>query len=425
MKSIFIGIDLGTSGCRGIAINNANTIVARSAITLPGSQRKDGHIAQNPHDWWLACHLVLDNLIEQIPRKLVKSISIAGTSGSVLLCDSDGKLRSDAYMYNDNNNIESAAQIKQTAPKESTAHGATSGLAKCLSLLKKYQPGKHVKCLTQADWIAGILTNQYNFSDQNNSLKLGYDAIAQQWPDWIQTLGCQDHLAENIYPPGSPYGSIAPQLAKAFNLPKSTQIVAGTTDSVAAFLATGCNKPGDAVTSLGSTLAIKLLSEHPIYAPEYGVYSHRLGNHWLVGGASNTGGAVIKKYFSSTQIADLSKLLQTKKTTGLNYYPLLEAGERFPISNNKLSPKLTPRPDSDLTFFQGILEGITNIEKSGYETLTTLGANYPTQIETMGGGSVNTAWQTMRQQALGVPISKATITDAAFGAALLAKQGIQ
>lgn len=64
---------------------------------------------------------------------------------------------------------------------------------------------------------------------------------------------------------------------------------AGTTDSIAAFLAAGVDAPGQAVTSLGSTLAIKLLSETRVDDARYGVYSHRLGDSWLVGGASNTG----------------------------------------------------------------------------------------------------------------------------------------
>ena len=54
-------------------------------------------------------------------------------------------------------------------------------------------------------------------------------------------------------------------------------------DSVAAFLAAGVREPGDAVSSLGSTLAVKLLSECRVDDGATGIYSHRLGNRWLVG----------------------------------------------------------------------------------------------------------------------------------------------
>jgi len=425
LKSLYIGIDIGTSGCRAMAINDEDIIVAKASITLPGSHFKNGHLVQQAHDWWLACHLVLDNLLSQIERIQVRAIAIDGTSGSVLLCDSDGTVLSDAYMYNDKNNQAEAELIKKNAPDNCAAHGVSSGLAKCLSLLKEYQPGKHVKCLNQADWLAGVLTQQFNFSDQNNSLKLGFDAVNQQWPAWLKDLNCQHHFAENVHAPGQIFASISPQIAKTFGLCKTTQIIAGTTDSIAAFIATGCHKPGEAVSSLGSTLAIKILATKPIYAPTYGVYSHRLGNTWLVGGGSNTGGAVIKKYFNSDQISALTTKMHAEKLTALDYYPLIEPGERFPINDANLQPKLHPRPENDVEFFQGILEGIAKIEKTAYKKLAELGTPYPTHIKTMGGGSVNTNWQQIRQQMLGVPVIKATITDAAYGTALLAKQGIQ
>ena len=57
-------------------------------------------------------------------------------------------------------------------------------------------------------------------------------------------------------------------------------------DSVAAFVAAGVSQPGEAVTSLGSTLAVKLLSEARVDDAATGVYSHRLGSTWLVGAAS-------------------------------------------------------------------------------------------------------------------------------------------
>ena len=53
---------------------------------------------------------------------------------------------------------------------------------------------------------------------------------------------------------------------------------------------------GSAVSSLGSTLAIKVLSENQIENEKIGLYSHKIGQYWLAGGASNTGGNVLKKF---------------------------------------------------------------------------------------------------------------------------------
>ena len=88
--------------------------------------------------------------------------------------------------------------------------------------------------------------------------------------------------------------------------PETAQIYAGTTDSIAAFFATAPLKSGIAVTSLGSTLAIKVLSKARIDDPEIGLYSHRIGDTWLVGGASNTGGVVLANFFTHDELKNLS-----------------------------------------------------------------------------------------------------------------------
>ncbi len=88
----------------------------------------------------------------------------------------------------------------------------------------------------------------------------------------------------------------------------------GTTDSNAATLAAGASEIGDAVTSLGSTLVLKILSDRPVNAPQYGVYSHRLGDHWLVGGASNSGGAVTAAHFTPEEMRRLSTEMNPEPT---------------------------------------------------------------------------------------------------------------
>lgn len=62
------------------------------------------------------------------------------------------------------------------------------------------------------------------------------------------------------------------------------------------------------------------------------------------GGASNTGGAVLKAHFTDDQLKELSQHIDPEKPSGLDYYPLLKAGERFPINDPFLEPRLTPRP---------------------------------------------------------------------------------
>ena len=141
-----------------------------------------------------------------------------------------------------------------------------------------------------------------------------------------------------------------------------------------------------------------------------------------MGGASNSGGAVIAAHFSPREIEQLTQELKPEQPTGLDYYPLLQAGERFPINNPDLPPRLLPEADNRLDFFQGILEGIAQIEKQGYELLQRLGAPRPERVISLGGGAANEPWRQLRQAILGVPVSRASQTQAAYGTALLTLQ---
>ncbi len=177
------------------------------------------------------------------------------------------------------------------------------------------------------------------------------------------------------------------------------------------------------MTSLGSTLVIKVLSHEYVNAWQYGVYSHRLGPRWLVGGASNCGGAVLRQYFSQEELDRMTPLLQPDRPTGLDYYPLPRRGERFPVNDPDLAPRLEPRPADPVRFFQGILEGIAQVEANGYRLLAELGAPPPQRIYTVGGGAANAAWTRIRSRILGVPVQPAAHQEAACGTALLARDG--
>lgn len=423
MSDLYIGIDLGTSGCRAIAIDAEGNVHGHSAVSLPAPLRRAVAIEQDPQLWWQAIRDALHDLLNTVPGQQVRAMAVDGTSATLLITDAYGAPLGPALMYNDARSKAEAALIAAIAPPDSAAHGATSALAKLLYL--QQQPGMaHARhALHQADWVAGKLSGNFGVSDENNCLKLGYDAVRRTWPEWMDGLGVRREWLPKVVPPGTPIGTVTADISREFGLPPTTRIVAGTTDSIAAFLATGAHAPGEAVTSLGSTLVLKIVSPQPVFAPAYGIYSHRLGDLWLAGGASNSGGAVLRQFFDQRQITLMTPLLQPDQPTGLDYYPLPAPGERFPVCDPTLAPRLTPRPPDDVLFFQGILEGIARIERQGYERLIKLGAPDPLSVRTTGGGAVNIAWARMRGHLLGVPMLEAPQQNAAYGAALLACRG--
>jgi len=310
-------------------------------------------------------------------------------------------------------------KVASVAPQETAALGGSSPLARAL-MMEASAP----RILHQADWLIGRFSGRFDVSDENNALKTGYDPVARTWPAWMSATGLDVARLPKVVAAGEAVGTILADVAKTLSLPADVKIVTGTTDGCAAFLASGAGEAGDGVTSLGTTLTLKLLSATPVFAPEYGIYSHRIGEQWLAGGASNTGGGVLRHFFSAEDMARLTPLLDPDVPTGLDYYPLAKTGERFPTADPAFDPRVSPRPADDRLFFQGLLEGIAAVEALGYRRLAELGATPLRSIRSVGGGAANEAWTKIRLRALGVPARAAASEHAAMGTARLAWRGI-
>ena len=90
-----------------------------------------------------------------------------------------------------------------------------------------------------ANWIASLLTGIRGVSDENNALKTGYEPRAREWPVWIEATSITRSQLPNVIPADKLIGAINTEAAKITGLTTDTQVIAGTTDGCASFLATG------------------------------------------------------------------------------------------------------------------------------------------------------------------------------------------
>ncbi|BBP01022.1 FGGY-family carbohydrate kinase [Sulfuriferula nivalis] len=386
----YLGLDFGTSGARAIIIDDAEQLIWSTQTTY--------HTADSPHSWRDA----LFELIAAIPAPLragLTRIAIDGTSGTVLLTDDSFEPITPVLMYN---------------------HPLAGQPAAKLTLLTKNTANARY-LMHQVDYLNAQLTSVAGISDYHNALKSGYDVRALKWQAELCTPEFA-RLLPTIVAPGTPIAKLQRRIARHYNLNANCTVHTGTTDSIAAFIAAGATHIGMAVTSLGSTLVLKLLSQHYVASPKHGVYSHKFGNLWLVGGASNTGGAVLRQFFTDDELITYSALIDPSQPALYDYYPLPSPGERFPVCDPNYQPRLTPRPDDNIVFLHELLAGMARIEQQGYAKLVELGADDVTQVLTAGGGSKNPQWQAIRARFLNIPVNSALCSDAAFGSALMAKR---
>lgn len=282
-KEAFLGVDFGTSGARCSVIDAAGEALASA---------KTAYASDTPEQMGEAWASALFSLLQQVPQDVkdsVCSLSIDGTSATTLLLDvASGELLRPPKLYNEAQGAHIVQLAKDMAPPDHTATASTSTLCKVLTWHEEgtwqaaAAAGRRPVILHQADWLASLLHGLRTVTDWNNALKLGFDPGSEQYPTWLTDQPFAELLPASVCPPGGPVAPITAAAAQHTGLPAGCLVCAGTTDSIAAFLAAGVSSPGEAVTSLGSTLAIKLLSEQRADDARYGVYSHRLGDAWLV-----------------------------------------------------------------------------------------------------------------------------------------------
>lgn len=415
---LYLGIDFGTSGARAMVIDEEACIQVE--VRYPWEAAT---VSDLPTCWHTALLTLLTYIPEELRRE-IKAIAINGTSATVLLADASGEPVDAPLLYNDGRGAVMLEQLRNIAPANHTVLSATSSLAKLLwmSQLPTFSQARYF--LHQADWVAFLLHGCLGISDYHNALKLGYDVEQLKYPEWLLKLQIPIQLPK-VLTPGTPIAKLRPEIANQFGFSHDCVVCAGTTDSIAAFVASGAKLPGQAVTSLGSTLVLKLLSRTRIEDARYGIYSHRLGDLWLTGGASNTGGAVLRQFFTDAELESFSREIDSSKASQLDYYPLLTAGDRFPINDPNLPPRLEPRPNHPAEFLHGLLESIARIEATGYELLQQLGADQLTHVYTAGGGAANKTWTAIRKRHLKVRVKPSVNTEAAYGTALLAMRAVR
>jgi sugar (pentulose or hexulose) kinase len=409
------GFDFGTSAARCCVIDDGRTPEVRfeSRHDFPTPR------AQTPQHWAEALAHLLGGLPGALRARLGR-VAICATSGTVLFADATLAPIGPALAYFDARAEPIARELRQRLPAPSNVEG----LARLVWLWRDLDgpgrlAGRVAHAMHQADWIAAQLLGKAPATDWHNALKSGADVAAARWPAAMQGLPFAG-LLPAIVAPGTDLGAVDADIAVRLGLPATLRIRAGTTDANAAFLATGAARPGQAVTSLGSTLVLKLLSTQRVDAPALGVYSHRWGELWLAGGASNAGGAALRQVFSDSELQSLSDRVDPETDSPLDLYPLPAPGERFPINDPALPPRLTPRPADDAAYVHGLLQALARIEAAGYARLVELGATPPTCILSAGGGARNPILTRLRARATALPVLRAAMTEAAYGVACLA-----
>lgn len=427
------GIDLATQEVRVSCADGSGRVVARGQAPLPAPERpQPGWSQQDPRSWWPTAVSALRQATAELDRAAqgIVAVSVAATSGTVLLVDGAGEPVGPGLLYDDQR-ASAEATLAADAGADRWAQlgwkpGATSGLAKWGWLLTRPGAAERARWAWHAsDVVVAALTGAPPPTDWSHALKSGFDPANREWAiEATAALGIPDSLLAEVQPPTSPGGEVTPEAAAVTGLPSGCQVRLGMTDGCAGQIAAGADRPGRFVTVIGTTMVVKGATEQLVHDPSGAVYSHRHpGGWWLPGGASNTGGAAVAAAASGADVAELDRRAEARGPAACLTYPLLGTGERFPFVAPDATGFWLGRPGDEVEHHRALLEGVAFVERLAYAHLGDLGAAVAGPVRSAGGGGRSPIWARVRASVLGRPVAVAEGADTAFGACILAAAG--
>lgn len=432
-NAFVLGVDLGTQGVRSMVVTLTGKVVVEERETLASSHREGEIFEQDPKEWVERVDACVARLLQKFlgmgyRKEALLALSCDSTSGTVVAVDESGNVLRPAIMYNDSRAKEESSLVNNVATSfcEKMGYRFDPSFALCKVLwMKRHEPQLFEKTryfLHAADYLVGILTGEWGISDISNSLKMGYDLLDQAWPPFIEkNLGIPVAKLPKVFMTGEIVGELHPRWKEKWGC-SQMKVVAGATDGTASFYASGVERVGDISSTLGTTLVIRSISERHIKDPKGRVYCHlHPEGLWLPGGASNTGGECLNRFFPGVDFSEWDERVKDLSLpTTLLVYPLVRQGERLPFANPSAQFFKVGEEENPLAFYAACLEGVGYIERYSFELLESLGANTITRVFSSGSGAKSTIWNQIRANILNRPISLPATLESAMGSCIIA-----
>ncbi len=433
---MYLGLDLGTSGLRGILIDESGLVVSEAEAGISTSTPKPGWSEQNPSDWISACLEVVANLRADNEPAFAKlrGIGLSGHMHGATLLDASGRVLRPCILWNDTRSADEASTLDQI-PQMRTISGNIvfpGFTAPKLEWVRSHEPevfSKTAKVLLPKDYLRFWLTGEY-ISDMSDSAGTSWlDVDNRQWSETALGLG---HMHASQMPRlvegNEPAGELKTELRRAWGLSNPVVVAGGAGDNAAAACGIGSIRDGAGFVSLGTSGVLLVARDAYAPAPETAVhcFCHAVPEMWIQMGvilsATNSMNWLSRNL--SQSVEKLASMVPDSITgpSSIAFLPYL-SGERTPHNNSRIRAAFlgvdVASGPAELT--QSVMEGVAFAMRDCLEALKSTGT-VPTNLMAVGGGARSRFWletmATVLQVPLGLP--KGSDFGAAMGAARLA-----
>ncbi|RYX82531.1 xylulokinase [bacterium] len=449
--ALLLGIDIGTSGTKAIAVDESGKLVASASAEYELLTPQPLWAEQRPNDWWAAtCH-VCQQIVAQVGSENIASVGLSGQMHGLVMLDKNGQVLRDAILWCDQRTQAQCDQIVARVGREilttETANPVLTGFtAPKILWVRENEPEiaeKAVMHLLPKDYVRFQLTGEYATEVSDASGTSLFNVAGRKWSKPVcDALDISLDTLPSVHESVEVSGRIGAAGAKATGLREGTPVVGGGGDQAAGAIGNGIVRSGIISVASGTSGVVFAFADTPAVDPQLRMHTfcHAVPRKWHVMGVMLSAGGSLR-WFRDT-LATQEKSVASR--LGVDSYELI-TGEAAQVAAGSegllflpyLTGERTPHPDplargafvgltvrhTKAHMARAVLEGVSFGLRDSLEIMKSMNISIGS-ARASGGGAKSDVWRQIQADIFGLPLSTIAIDEGpALGVALLAGVG--
>lgn len=441
-----VGVDIGAGSLKTMVVGRDGRVGGSASVDIATHTPHPGWSEQHPRDWWNAmCATVPRALADAgIGADAVAAIAFSAGAHTPVLEDAAGNVLRPAILWSDQRSAEEAKELEAKHGDEILATGCNRAVPTWtqpqLMWLARHEPevlARAARLYVAKDWLRSRLTGTWETDPTEAVGTLLYDGMRDGWSERLcAMIGFDMAKLPPVVRPSAVVGEVTRAAAAATGFAAGTPVVCGSSDTSVEVYGSGAIAPGEAAVKLATAATVSIVGRQPRVHRSVINYPFAVPGLWYTIGATNSCASAHRwlrdRFFmapganGAEAFAEMDRLASAAPAGagGLLFHPYLN-GERTPHWDPLLRADfvgMTFRHDRG-HFVRALYEGIAYSLRDVLEALRGQGLDAG-MARIIGGGARSATWRQIVCDVLGIAIEMPRVTDASFGAALIAGVGI-
>lgn len=451
-QHVYLGVDIGTSGCRTIAVDSSGATLATADQQYPLFTPAPGWVEQDPHHWIEGALATISQVCASgaFDPAHLRGIGVDGQSWACVPVSEDRQVLANTPIWMDTRGQSICDELHESGASDGNFALSGNRLSPAYTTAKALWFQRHrPEVYARARWflqcnsvivmaLTGAITQDHSQGYGWHCIDVATGAIDHTA---AQRLGIDASRIPNAVESTAVAGAITEAAAARTGVPVGTPVVAGGLDAACGTLGAGVFEPGQTQEQGGQAGGMSIAVDAPIADERLILSRHVVADRWLLQGGTVAG---------SASLAWLARVIgaaeqQEAKDAGHGLYEEISTqaskaprGSGGVIFLPYLSGERSPIWDADARgafvglhlgidrshLYRSVMEGTAMALRHNLEVAAAAGAKVA-ELRAVGGATKSPVWMQIKADVTGIPLLVSANDYATpLGAAMLAAIGV-